>query len=181
MFVPESFDHPARAQLFMVEELVKYLSEPGDMIVDPFGGSGTLLAGMTMGRGVGLIELSPDYFDLCVRNAEFMMEKLGYYTETPQQFIKPSINEGPNQDLIPNFQDIQAFIFSPPYAGALASAGGKLADYKEWERILGSHAIESTTLVQPEDPDSGWWKTLYLKVGKTEYRISGPLMRSREG
>ena len=53
-------------------------------------------------------------------------------------------------------------------------------DYKEWERILGSHAEEHTTLVDPTNPDSGWWKTLYLKVGKTEYRISGPLMRSRE-
>lgn len=135
LFVPESFNHPARAQLFMVEELVKYLSEPGDVIVDPFGGSGTLLVGMNIGRGVGLIELSPDYFDLCVKNAEFMMEKLGYLTENPKPFIKPSIQEGPNQDLIPNYQDIQAFIFSPPYAGALKEAGGdKMANWGGYTR-----------------------------------------------
>lgn len=53
-------------------------------------------------------------------------------------------------------------------------------DYKEWERILGADAIEHTTLVNPKDPNSGWWKTLYVNVGKTEYRFSGPLMRSRE-
>lgn len=54
-------------------------------------------------------------------------------------------------------------------------------DYKEWERVLGSAAEEHTTLTDPDNPDSsGWWKTLYLKVGKTEYRFSGPLMRSRE-
>jgi len=53
-------------------------------------------------------------------------------------------------------------------------------DYKEWEHILGASAVESTTLVDPTNPDSGWWKTLYIKVGKTEYRFSGPLMRSRE-
>lgn len=53
-------------------------------------------------------------------------------------------------------------------------------DYKEWEEILGDSAEEHTTLVDTNDPDSGWWKTLYLKVGETEYRFSGPIMRSRE-
>ena len=53
-------------------------------------------------------------------------------------------------------------------------------DYKEWEDILGDDAEEHTTLVDPNDPDSGWWKTLYVKVGETEYRFSGPIMRSRE-
>lgn len=53
-------------------------------------------------------------------------------------------------------------------------------DYKEWERILGEDAEEHTTLVDTEDPDSGWWKTLFIKVGETEYRFSGPIMRSRE-
>lgn len=55
------------------------------------------------------------------------------------------------------------------------------SDYKEWERVLGEHVVESTTLVDPDNPKtSGWWKTLYIKVGKTEYRFSGPVMRSRE-
>lgn len=53
-------------------------------------------------------------------------------------------------------------------------------DYKEWEDILGDAAEEHTTLVDPNDDESGWWKTLYVKVGKTEYRFSGPIMRSRE-
>jgi hypothetical protein len=54
-------------------------------------------------------------------------------------------------------------------------------DYKVWEEILGDAAEEHTTLVQPDNPkESGWWKTLYLKVGETEYRFCGPLMRSRE-
>lgn len=54
-------------------------------------------------------------------------------------------------------------------------------DYKEWERILGDNAVENTTLIDIENPEtSGWFKTLFLKVGETEYRFSGPLMRSRE-
>lgn len=54
-------------------------------------------------------------------------------------------------------------------------------DYKEWERILGDNAVENTTLIDIENPEtSGWFKTLFLKIGETEYRFSGPLMRSRE-
>lgn len=53
-------------------------------------------------------------------------------------------------------------------------------DYKEWEDILGGRAEEHTTMIDPNDPNSGWWKTLFVKVGETEYRFSGPIMRSRE-
>lgn len=55
-------------------------------------------------------------------------------------------------------------------------------DYKRWEEILvanfdGVHMFkENTTLV-----DGGrYWKALEFKVGSTEYRISGPVMTSRE-
>ncbi len=123
LFVPESFDHPARAQTFMVEALIEYLSEPGDLIIDPFGGSGTLLVGLTMGRHVGLIELTEEYYDMCNKNAEFIMENI------PGELPDALIIHGPNQERIPQFADVQAFIFSPPYAGALATAGGKLADW----------------------------------------------------
>lgn len=126
LFVPESFEHPAKAQLFMVEELIRYLSEPGDTIVDPFGGTGTLLVGTVLGRLVGLIELSDEYYDLCVHNAERIM------IETPPR-QRPSIHNGPCQELLPNFSNIQAFIFSPPYASAL-TAGGKLTDWGGYTR-----------------------------------------------
>ena len=54
-------------------------------------------------------------------------------------------------------------------------------DYKAWEELLGNNVEEHTTLVESTNPEeAGWWKTLYFKIGKTEYRISGPLMRSRE-
>ncbi len=123
LFVPESFEHPARAQLFMIEALVEYLSEPGDVIVDPFGGSGTLLVGTSLGRFVGLIELSEAYFDLCVQNAEKVM--LDFELSVP---CMPALYQGPSQELLPNFQDVQAFIFSPPYAGALATSSGVLGN-----------------------------------------------------
>lgn len=129
LFTPESFEHPAKAQLFMVEELVKYLSEPGDLIVDPFGGTGTLLVGTGMGRTVWLIELSEDYQKLIAKNISYME----LYGNPPGALYK-----GPCQEAIPlignNTDGVQAFIFSPPYAGALATAGGKLADWGGYTR-----------------------------------------------
>lgn len=54
-------------------------------------------------------------------------------------------------------------------------------DYKEWERILGREAEEHTTYLTDDDGNEvGWWKTLFVKVGETEYRFSGPVMRSRD-
>jgi len=130
LFVPESFDHPARAQTFMVEELIAYLSNPGDTIADPFGGSGTLLVGLTMGRDVTLIELGDEYVELCHKNSELILDNV--ITETgivEGSYPNSVIIHGPNQHHIKELSNIQAFIFSPPYAGALATAGGKLADW----------------------------------------------------
>ena len=44
-------------------------------------------------------------------------------------------------------------------------------DYKEWEEVLGDHATEAIS-----DADDHYWKTLHIKIGKTDYRISGPVM-----
>ncbi len=134
LFVPESFEHPARAQTFMVEELIKYLSFPGDTIADPFGGSGTLLVGLTMGRYVTLIELSEEYYDLCVTNYKFMMNNRPADSFDGGTHAHATIIHGPNQEVLKTLSDVQAFIFSPPYAGALASAGGKLAEWGGYTR-----------------------------------------------
>ena len=48
-------------------------------------------------------------------------------------------------------------------------------DYKKWEEILGTNATEATTTTE----QGHYWKSLYFKIGKTEYRISGPMMPSR--
>jgi len=114
----------------MVEELIKYLSDPGDIIVDPFGGSGTLLVGLTIGRDVRLIELNPEYAELCRKNEQHIIK----IADEPQD--EPRIKEGPNQEVLSTIthDSVQAFIFSPPYAGALAEAGGKLADWGGYTR-----------------------------------------------
>jgi DNA modification methylase len=60
--------HPTQKPLAMVVELITLLSRPGDIVLDPFLGSGTtLIAAHIEGRvGYGM-ELSPQYCDVILR------------------------------------------------------------------------------------------------------------------
>ena len=49
-------------------ELVAWHVQPGDVVLDPFGGSGTtMIAAHKSGRKARLIELDPKYVDVIVR------------------------------------------------------------------------------------------------------------------
>lgn len=57
--------HPAVYPLYIIQELIKLLSEPGDFILDPFAGSGTTcLAAKILHRDYLGIEINPEYVDL---------------------------------------------------------------------------------------------------------------------
>jgi DNA modification methylase len=52
----------------LVERAIRNSSRPGDVVLDPFGGSGTtLIAAEKSGRVARLIELDPKYADVIVR------------------------------------------------------------------------------------------------------------------
>ena len=52
----------------LVERALRNSSRPGDIVLDPFGGSGTtLIAAEKTGRRARLIELDPKYVDVIVR------------------------------------------------------------------------------------------------------------------
>jgi len=54
--------HPAIYPLFIVQELVKLLSNPNDIVLDPFAGSGTTcIAARNQKRNYIGIEISPEY------------------------------------------------------------------------------------------------------------------------
>lgn len=61
-------EHPTQKPLPLMQELVSLFTNPEDLILDPFMGSGTtLVACAKMGRrGIG-IELDPKYFDIAVK------------------------------------------------------------------------------------------------------------------
>lgn len=60
--------HPTMKPVELVERAIRNSSRPGNSVMDPFGGSGTMLiAAEKTGRIARLIELDPKYVDVIVR------------------------------------------------------------------------------------------------------------------
>jgi len=135
LFPQEVFAHPAKANINLIKALVEYLTKPGDMILDPFGGTGTIMIAATMGRYVTTIELEPAYQELLQRiHSEWLdtpdiAEGLGQITNL----------EGDCRLVLPCPCD--HVIFSPPYSTALGRStgldkrveGGQEA-FREWAK-----------------------------------------------
>ncbi len=63
--------HPTVKPVAMVEDAIKDVSRRGDVVLDPFGGSGTtLIAAERCGRTARLIEIDPIYCDVIVQRFE---------------------------------------------------------------------------------------------------------------
>ncbi len=125
LFPKGVFDHPAKNNMFLIQALIDYLTEPGDTILDPFGGTGSLLIGVLSGRNVVLIELEPYNIKL-LRETEAMWKE-GVELAVTGEIKGPGrifIYEG---DCKQKLKDIQflcdAAIFSPPYSNILSSGG----------------------------------------------------------
>jgi len=124
LFPQQVFEHPAKMNMYLCKELIEYLTEPGDTILDPFGGTGTLLIGVLEGRNVVLIEIEPHYLAL-LRETEKMWKE-GVQLSVTGEVKGPGrifIYEG---DCRQKLQDIDflcdAAIFSPPYSTSITRA-----------------------------------------------------------
>lgn len=74
-------EHPTMKPVALIQRCIDNSSNANDLIVDPFGGSGsTLLAAEACGRSAALIELSPAYCDVIVSRWE---------KATCQQAVRP--------------------------------------------------------------------------------------------
>ena len=126
LFPDRVFEHPAKANMHLVKELIEYLTEPGDTILDPFGGTGTLLIGVLYGRNVVLIEIEPHFISLLEETQE--MWKRGVQLSPAGEVKGPGrifIYEG---DCRQKMQDLDflcdAVITSPPYSSLLSGQTG---------------------------------------------------------
>ena len=74
---PERTPHPAQFPLDLVDRLVLGFSNPGELVLDPFLGSGTVaLSCLEHGRRILGIEIKPDYCELAARRIDrFFAEK----------------------------------------------------------------------------------------------------------
>jgi len=109
IFPPQVMKHPAKMQMWLEKDIIEYVSKPGDVLLDPFGGTGTLLIATLMGRVVILLEIEDGYHQLQQEVYD------GLKANSP---VTPAILlHGDNRFLLP----IQCnhIITSPPYAGAM--------------------------------------------------------------
>lgn len=73
---PERTDHPAQFPVAIIERIIKACSNPGDIVLDPFMGSGTTaLVAMQLGRPVLGFELSDCYLEIAKARIEALLEE----------------------------------------------------------------------------------------------------------
>ena len=88
--------HPTQKPLDIVQRAIRNSSRPNEMVLDPFGGSGTtLIAADREGRTARLIEMDPIFCDVIIRR----YAALGAFTEeeiratkTRMEFNRKSLN-----------------------------------------------------------------------------------------
>jgi DNA modification methylase len=78
-------DHPTMKPVELVQRAILNSSKPGDLIIEPFGGSGTtLLAAETTQRVAAVIELDPRYCDVIVKRWQDFTGRTATYADTGQ-------------------------------------------------------------------------------------------------
>jgi DNA modification methylase len=79
--------HPTMKPVALVERAIRNSSRRGDLVLDPFGGSGTtLIAAETTGRRAALLELDPRYVDVIVRRWQQFTGKEAVHADTRKTF-----------------------------------------------------------------------------------------------
>ena len=79
--------HPTVKPVALVADALLDVSRRGDVVLDPFGGSGTtLLASHKTGRHARLIEIDPHYCDLIIRRFERHTGKQATLATTSETF-----------------------------------------------------------------------------------------------
>ena len=99
--------HPTVKPVAMVKDALKDCSHRGDIVLDPFGGSGTtMIAAEATGRRARLIEIDPLYCDTIVERWQHYTGKTAYLAETNQTFddLKARRLRGPDE---PDHRDRQ--------------------------------------------------------------------------
>ncbi|WP_421926766.1 site-specific DNA-methyltransferase [Neoaquamicrobium sediminum] len=83
----ELMRHPTAKPVQMLADAMLDCSRPGDIVLDPFGGSGsTLIAAEKVGRRARLIELDPVYVDRIVRRYQDFAREDAVFADTGETF-----------------------------------------------------------------------------------------------
>ncbi len=86
--------HPTMKPVELVERAVRNSSRRGDLVLDPFGGSGTtLIACEKAGRKAALVELDPAYCDVIVQRWQEMTGKAATLDGDERTFVEITSTE----------------------------------------------------------------------------------------
>jgi len=78
----KDFSHPTQKPLKLMELLIKYLSNKGDVVLDPFCGSGTTcVAAKKLGRKYIGIEIDEKYYKIALQRVNNVPERLEVFDE----------------------------------------------------------------------------------------------------
>ena len=114
LFVPESFQHPAKGHLGCWQECILRYSKVGDTVLDPMSGMGSTLLTALMGRNVVCVELEEWMMPLLRAN----WEKMRQHPMLEYPLGEAQIFQGDSRDLS-WLWPVDCVITSPPYEGSV--------------------------------------------------------------
>jgi len=180
-FTAESFAHPAKMSLPLELWLIEKYTKPGDVILDPMAGIGTILVGAALGRNILCVELEDKFCKMMEANFGKIMQKgpqMGY------QMGHVDIIQGDARNLEGLLVD--KIVTSPPYAGSkemhdpdfMINTAGDLAERVKTGEIKG-HAFTKEARERayrkrkdglPDNPDN----IANLPYGEVDKIITSP-------
>jgi DNA modification methylase len=114
--------HPAKANLYMMIWLIKKLTKPGDTILDPTSGVGSLMYATLLGRNVVNIELEQPLYEAQQLSWAFINAN---HLPCPSLAGTFTLIHGDARRFLPYKAD--HVIFSPPYSVNISRGGVKVA------------------------------------------------------
>mgnify|MGYP001576964641 FL=1 len=129
-------EHIAKANMNMVRELVKFVSEEGETVLDPFGGTGTILVALLDRRKVLMIELEEHFQKTIESNIK------GAGTVVPKADELAMLIPGDCNKILPLPPGLfRHMIFSPPYSNLLKKGENIKNDKTSVDLGYGSAAL----------------------------------------
>lgn len=125
MFPLEVNEHPAKANLFLVQSVIEYVSEPEQTLMDIMAGTGTIIVGALIGRQVICIEIS-DKFAGLINRAAAQLDVIA-----PGAANQITVINAPCQTVLPIPNIADHIVFSPQYASILKKGAG----YRETDKF----------------------------------------------
>jgi DNA modification methylase len=117
MFPEEVNKHPAKANVYLIQSIIEYVSEEGQLLLDIMAGTGTLMVGALVGREVICVEISEMFHNL---QQQALVKLEGIAPGISDHIML--INIACQRYLpIPSLAD--HIIFSPQYAGIMKTKG----------------------------------------------------------